>query len=420
MRLRHRLAAVALLVAAGCAARQPVRSPAPAAPPFLITFWCGPPLAEFNDARAAEIAAAGFTIVGPPCEGDIDPPANRAALDVAARHGLRLWLSDQRFGKYALLAADWESRLDAAIAEYAAHPAFAGYFLTDEPAVPEFDSIARLVARLRSRDPAHLAYVNLLPDFVPPQGLGAETYHEYVERFIATVQPPLLSYDYYPFRRNDQGENKDRTTFFRNLATIRAQSLEHRLPFMLIVLAMPHAHYRDPTEAELSWQVYNALAFGARGISYFTYWTPVNVEGAEVMHFHYGLIENGRPTRHYFEAAHLNRTIAALGDELAAFDSLAVADSSGEIGGPFPIGPIDAVDGGPITVGLFMNDDGALAALLVNRDYEYGVTAQLRLRAGATPPQAFDVASRRWDAAGDLSFPLPPGGAQLLRWQHVE
>ena len=65
--------------------------------PFVLTFWCGPPLSEFDDARAAEIAAAGFNVVGPPCEGPVNRAANLRALDVAQRHGLRMWIRDRRF-----------------------------------------------------------------------------------------------------------------------------------------------------------------------------------------------------------------------------------------------------------------------------------------------------------------------------------
>ena len=54
-------------------------------------------------------------------------------------------------------------------------------------------------------------------------------------------------------------------------------------------------------------QVFHALAFGARGISYFACWTPVNVELADVQRFSHGLIERGQPTRHYDEAKRLNR-----------------------------------------------------------------------------------------------------------------
>ena len=375
---------------------------------FILTFWCGPPLAQFDDARAAEIAAAGFTVVGAPCKGGSDPDLNVRALEVAARHGLRMWVRDHRINAESMKAPDGPARIDAAVAQYRALPALDGYFVDDEPTVSEFAGVAAVVSALRAADPHHLAYVNLLPDYVPAEPRGAPTYEAYVEQFIDTVHPQLLSYDYYPF-----GKEKDRSTFFTNLAVIRAAALQHDLPFMLIVLAMPHGPYRDPTEAELAWQVHHALAYGARGISYFTYWTPE--KGGE-WNNRDGLIMEGRPTLHYFQAARLNRSARALGEALAPFRSIAVADAQGEIGVAFPIGPIAAIEGGPITVGLFGDGSGRLAALLVNRDYRYGVTAHVVLQAGAPQPAAFDAETRTWQSADATSFVLPPGGARLLCW----
>ena len=406
-----RLAAASALAAlTGCAvAHAPSATPrsAPAAP-FLLTFWCGPPLADFDDARAAEIAAAGFTVVGAPCQGGFDPALNRRALDTAQRHGLHVWVHDHRVAPAASAAPDWPAAARAAVAEYADHPALAGSFVDDEPTVAEFEPVAAVVAALRAADPLHVAYVNLLPDYIPAAVLGAPSYEDYVEQFITTVRPQLLSYDYYPF-----GHEKDRSTFFANLNAMRTAALRHDLPFMLIVLAMPHGPYRDPSETELAWQVHHALAYGARGVSYFTYWTPPS---DEEWNNRYGLIENGRPTAHYFQVARLNRDLQALATALDGFESFAVADSLGEIGVPFPIGPIDGIDGGPITAGLFGDGAGRLAVLLVNRDYRYGVTAQLRLRAGATQPLAFDVDTATWQKAASQSFVLPPGGSRLLGW----
>ncbi|HUI27197.1 MAG TPA: hypothetical protein VL403_14030, partial [Candidatus Kryptonia bacterium] len=104
--------ALALCVGLGaCALRRPdERPPSPPTRPFIITFWCGPPLAEFTDARAEEIAAAGFNIVGPPCEGGRARVDQLHALDVAARHGLRVWLMDRRLGKDAPKTPGWETR----------------------------------------------------------------------------------------------------------------------------------------------------------------------------------------------------------------------------------------------------------------------------------------------------------------------
>jgi len=402
-------ATLALISLAGCAAR-PAPPPADAAAraPFLLTFWCGPPLAEFDDARAAEVAAAGFTVVGPPCTGGFDPTLNLRALEVAQRHGLRIWVHDHRIGPKIVTAPDWPAALNAAVAQYRDQPALGGYFVADEPRASQFSDVAAVVAAVHAADPGHLAYVNLLPDYVPAEALGTPTYTDYLQQFIAAVHPEWLSYDYYPF-----GKEKDRSTFFDNLAAVRSAALEHRLPFMLIVLAMPHGPYRDVTEAELAWQVHHALAYGARGISYFTYWTPT--KGGEWKN-HYGLIEEGKPTLHYFQAARLNRGLRALAAQLEGFESIAVADSLGEIGVPFPIGPIDAIEGGPITAGLFGDGNGSLAVLLVNRDYRYGVTARLRLRERANTPEAFDPATGRWQEADSLAMTLAPGGAQLLRW----
>ncbi|MFI5394442.1 MAG: hypothetical protein ACHQ9S_02815 [Candidatus Binatia bacterium] len=416
MRLRLYLAIVASLLAA-CSTRRPAALRPPRFhPPFIITFWCGPPLSEFTDARAAEIAAAGFNFVGPPCEGGPNDSAARGrlqeqALDVAARHGLRLAVEDGRFGNDAPQQPGWEAQLAQAVRAYRGHPGFGSYFVADEPSAGEIAAVAAVVARLREQDPTHLAYVNLLPDYVKLENLGTTSYTDYTERFIDTVQPQLLSYDYYPFL-----EDADRPSFFDNLATIRSLALRHHLPFMLIVQAMPHLHYRDPTESEIGWQIFHALAFGARGISYFAYWTPVAVASADEMNFHYGLIENGKPTRHYFEAMRLNQKAAALAAQLAPFESLGIADSAGEIGGPFPIGPIVAIEGGQITAGLFTDTTGRIAALLVNRDYRYGATVRLRLRDAAAVPERFDVAAGHWAPLTDLSITFAPGDAQLLRW----
>lgn len=416
----HRYAAVALLVLlASCTISR--LAPPPPIPPqsFILTFWCGPPLAEFTDARAAEIAAAGFNLVGPPCEGEVTPELNLRALDTAARHGLRLSIADPRFNGQVVDQPGWEARLRAATADYGHHPALGTYFIDDEPVAAKFPAVAAVVAHLRAVDPKHPAYVNLLPDFVKPEDLGTNSYHEYAERFIDAVQPELLSYDYYPFGYDAEGAEKDRSTFFANLTLIREQALQHDLPFMLIVLAMPHARYRDPTAAELRWQVFHALAFGARGISYFAYWTPAPVEGADIMRFHNGLIEHGQPTLHYFQVAQLNREVRAIARELATFHSVAVADSAGEVAPPFPLGPIETIEGGPVTAGLFTNGSGQLAILLVNRDYRHDITTNLHLRAGtgARLPQVFDSFSARWNVAELPGITLPAGDARLIRWQ---
>ncbi len=131
---------------------------------------------------------------------------------------------------------------------------------------------------------------------------GPEDYREYVESYVFETRPDLLSYDHYPFL-----EGSDRPSFFENLLVFREVSREYEVPFLLIVQLMPHADYRDVTDAELAWQVFHAIAFGARGISYFAYWTPTQVPDNIAYRFRKGIIEGGLPTEHYSRVAALNR-----------------------------------------------------------------------------------------------------------------
>lgn len=354
----------------------------------------------------AEIAGAGFTTVGAPCEDGLEPADNLRVLALAQRHGLHMWVADHRLYQAAAGAADAATLTDAVVATYRDAPALDGYVVADEPTTEEFEHLAPVVAALRAADPERLAYINLLPDYVPPKLLAADSYADYLERFASEVRPALLSVDYYPF-----GEHRDRSSFFANLAALREAALRHDLPFLWIALAMPHGPYRDPTEGELSWQVFHALAYGARGVSYFTYWTPQPDE----MHHRRGIIDGGRLTPRYFQVQRLNRQLRAVGGALRGWRSLAVADARGEIATPLPIGPLAGVDGGDFTIGFFGNGEGGIAALVVNRDYRNGATATLRLRDGS--PMPAELVDDRWHPASGLTSVIEPGGARLFRWE---
>ena len=152
------------------------------------------------------------------------------------------------------------------------------------------------------------AYINVLPDFAPARAAR----HGHLPRAPRAVHgdraPAAAELRLLPV----QDRRGPRIVLRQPDPGARHRARATAIPFLLIVQAMPHGPYRDPTEAEIAWQVNHALAFGARGISYFAYWTPVHVRGAEYWRFRHGLIENGRPTEHYAQAARLNATARAI------------------------------------------------------------------------------------------------------------
>src|SRR5207253_325496 len=115
------------------------------------------------------------------------------------------------------------------------HPALYDYFIIDEPGAAQFLALGKLVAHLRERDPAHLAYINLFPTYASNEQLGTKgdvvaAYQEHLRLFIEQVKPALISYDHYQF-----AVAGDTPQYFLNLGLIRRASLDAGLPFLNIV-----------------------------------------------------------------------------------------------------------------------------------------------------------------------------------------
>ncbi len=119
----------------------------------IATYWAGPSL---TDAVAQQMAEGGFNLVW--CGSEKE-------LDVAHRHGLRGQLTDSLLTPASLDDPKRREQLDALIARVGKHPALYSYHLMDEPNASQFPALGKLVAYLRQRDPAHLAYINLFPTY---------------------------------------------------------------------------------------------------------------------------------------------------------------------------------------------------------------------------------------------------------------
>jgi hypothetical protein len=86
---------------------------------------------------------------------------------------------------------------------------------------------------------------------------------------VDTIGQPFLSYDNYSLVG---GEMLD--YFYTNLEIVRRLSIETKTPFWNCILANAHFNYMEPSDATFHLQVYATLAYGGRGIQYFTYFAP--------------------------------------------------------------------------------------------------------------------------------------------------
>jgi hypothetical protein len=156
------------------------------------------------------------------------------------------------------------------------------------------------------------------------------------------------------------------------------------------------------------------LAFGGRGLLWYTYWYP----GQPNETVKYAMMKfDGTPDEPYELIKQINANARAIGNELTACESFAVFQIGANSVYPMPaVSPI-SVEGGDLTVGVFKSPDGAHSALITNRDYRQPA----RVRPTIIPPEAavkrFDPAAKRWQPMDRAAvIDLPAGGGALLRW----
>jgi hypothetical protein len=411
------LTILALLIAASAFAQpKPATTPKPATAQaatwdpdvFPISFWCGPPSDFVTLERFKEIADAGFTYAMPPC-GPTTPEVNKKILDYCKQVGIKAFLLDPRMPVGFGPKGEGKERIDEIVKDYQNHPAFAGYFLTDEPGGGAFPAIAQTVEYLKEKDPKHVAYVNLYPNYAPEWALGSN-YPTYIERFIQLVKPAIVSYDHYHFRTK-----QDTPGFFSNIEAVREKTLAANLPFWNIVLLINHFDYRQLTEAELRWEAMQTLAFGGKGVMFFTYWQPDDkgMWGTAIIGF------KGERTRHYDEIKRVNKDVQAIGKYLLKAKSESVFEygQPGDLTNTGGANPINFT-GANITVGTF-SKGRTRYALFANRDYKNEVTKDVSIDTAGAKLEHLDKASDKWIAESDnaVQLKIAAGDGELYRWQ---
>ena len=241
---------------------QTVPEPARVAPKdFAVMAWGSSPsdAGQLRGMRDAGLNISGFCRIE-------DLEKVRAA-------GLTCFVSDKRVGSDEPSELPPDEELRRGIAELkreiGSNPAALGFYLQDEPDAPSMPGLGKLAALVREAMPDKWPYVNLFPYRVPPARLGTSDYDSYVRMLVKTVGQPFLSYDNYSLVN---GEMLD--YFYTNLEIVRRLGLETATPFWNCILANAHFNYMEPSDATFNLQVYATMAYGGRGIQYFTYFSP--------------------------------------------------------------------------------------------------------------------------------------------------
>jgi hypothetical protein len=373
--------------------------PAEPAPFFPIMAWDGVP----NDpAVLKKMHDCGLTVAG------FVPPA---ALDACQAAGLKAIVSDQRASGYdwqKVDAKDARKRVTDLIHEVRNHPAVYGYYLRDEPSASFFPGLAAVASVVKELHPGVWPYINLFPNYAEPFQLETKTYEEYLEKFIAECKPTVLSYDHYALFEGGgmRGE------YFANLEAVRRAGLKHKLPFWQIVLSVGCLNYREPSMTDMRFQVYTSLAYGARGLAYFKYFTPAagNYRNGPIDQF-------GHETPMWHILQQINLQVGKLAPTLLKLKSERVYHF-----GSVPTGCVGPDDksivkaiSGPILVGDFTHEDGSQYIMIVNKDFNGSVVGYPQLRTPAKKLEFVSIAdSSLVPFEGEYTW-LAPGQGVLVK-----
>ena len=402
--------AMALLMVGltACARKKPYPKP-PAYVPhpqneFPITASYAFTLPFMTDEEFEWVKEAGFnTITQRLSTQDFDTLLSRAGS-----HGIIVACSQE-----ALLDP---STIGGVLERYKDNPVVWGFSMIDEPKASQFPRLRQLNDSVVKIAPNQNAFFNLLPA-MSSEHLGTPDYRSYVEEYVRTVNPPYISYDIYPVKIDKKGKVYVDPALYRTIEVIRDVSMASGRPFWSYILCNEHWMYPEPTEQNIRFQVFTALAYGAQGLKYYTYQLP-EYDRTTREYSNGPLDWDGNRTATWYMVRNVNREVRCLSDVFLGSEVVSVTQTGAEIPDgtkrnhnlPRPFLGIESFGRG-VTVS-HLKKGNAQFLLLVNRDVEN--SQRIRLS------RAREVIRRYGDGTSKRDFDpyltLEPGGYALFQF----
>lgn len=278
-----------------------------------------------------------------------------------------------------------------------------GYHIYDEPPVEKFDDMRAQQVVLNEADPSHPAYINLF------SGGG-----DYLDQYMETVKPNFVSFDYYQWWWGNEGH-------YSNLEQYRAAALKADVPlFSWVEINANKDSERgegDPPDdnlIKLRQSVYTNLAYGVKGIQWFT--TP-NV-------FEHG---TANVTPEGKDVGVINKELKKIGPVLVklrsteVYHSLPVQEHTKQL----PDDHWVETEAQGLVLGFFKDDDHAKSdyLLVANKNFEKERWVTLNFDRPVKKVRKFDKIKGKWKTLKlqrhtirkSIKFILEPGDGDLFR-----
>ena len=331
-----------------------------------IGAWIAPPPGYANDDTFRDIADSGINCIYALYEG-ADGHAVQA-LQLAEKYGIKYLVRD--WSLQGIHEEDFDLIADM-VEPWTQYSAYAGHLIADEPGANQFDRLGKMKEVFDEVADGGLFYVNLYPTYSSLAQRDERSYMEYVTEYVEKVKPDVISYDHYPLMQNVEG-TAITEDYLLNLEIISRAAREAGVPWWNFMQTMAFGRVnREPDYDDLRWQAYTSLAFGASGIQHFCYWTPKD-DGTS---FDEAMIDReGNKTELYDAARFVNYELLAFDHIYLSYEAVGQMVFSPDTAPlhtylEYPLesfAPVKSVEGGPVLMGCFEDEDGNQAIMLVN------------------------------------------------------
>lgn len=206
---------------------------------------------------------------------------DRAALDLLAQNGVSAivsgivpgWFGGDGSNAGMMSEKNPIEKYILAAEKFEDHPAIIGIDAGDEPSSLDFPHYGKAIDVIHRRFPGKFAYLNIYPCYAvkgsnTPEEiaaqLGTDSYKEYIERYVRSVDTPYICFDYYLYSADMPG-------LYESLTTVSKACRKHGRDMWMVLQVNSNQPEVFISEDRLRFQANCALAFGARSIIWACY-----------------------------------------------------------------------------------------------------------------------------------------------------
>lgn len=321
----------------------------------------------------------------------------------------------------------------------------AGYYVWDEPFCDYLFAEARRQSDiLHEADPEALLFSVFPPSYNPGPTWDNGQYYEAFEEYVKRLEPPVLSMDCYPvgdycklypgLAYTDEKQLDD-SPMWLDLTVARNLARKYGLPFWFYYQACGVYRTENLTFPMVRMMMYAGALYGAKGLQNYTATGVCHLPsetGKDYPRNWTVLLATGEKGEFFEEQKKIHAEFHALGNTLMALENRGVYHS-GDLQVYGKYGDIyknyaDSISDSPVlagqlpnrtSVGEFTDGNGNLYLLVLNREFEKPLEAEIPLKGvyHIYEVSKADGVQQLIDTADVLKITLAPGDAALLRIQ---